>query len=173
MISRRAMLAVAGAWLGVSLNGPALAQRGSRGGVMRAPRPAAGPSRANPIDEFETLPPEEQQKALGRLPAEERQKLQERLRKFNALPPQQQEALKALYNRLHQLPAERQQAVRSAIGKFAEAKPDRQEAMRDALRRLAPLQVKERQGELRSSEFRSGLSKKEQEIVREMSALLP
>ena len=175
MFHRGTTLAVAGLGLSLSLGVPALAQRAGRG--ARIPHAAHGEGGQNqqktPIEEFETLSPDEQQKALNRLPPAQRQKLQERLQRFNALPPEQQQALKTLYNRLHQLPPQRQEAVRKAINKFAQAPADRQQAMRDELRSVAALQPENRQAHLNSPEFRSRFSKKEQDILHDMSALLP
>jgi len=160
----------------LSLDVPALAQRGARGGAARTPRATRSEAGQNqektPIEEFETLPADQQQKALNRLPPAQRQKLQERLERFNALPPQQQQTLKTLYNRLHQLPAQRQEAVRKAINKFSQAPADRQQAMRDELRNVAALAPEQRQTHLNSPEFRSRFTKKEQDILRDMSPLV-
>lgn len=173
MFPRGSILAVAALGLGLWLGSPALAQRGARGSkTPHAPRSDANQEKT-PIEEFETLPPEQQQQALNRLPPAQRQKLQERLQRFNALPPEQQQALKTLYNRLHQLPPQRQEAVRKAINKFSQAPADRQQAMRDELRGVAALPAEERQTHLNSPEFRSRFTKKEQDILRDMSPLLP
>ena len=175
MFPRVSILAVAALGWVLWLDVPALAQRGARG--ARTPHGARSETGQNqektPIEEFETLPPEQQQKALNRLPPAQRQKLQERLQRFNALPPQQQQALKTLYNRLHQLPPPRQEAVRKAINKFSQAPADRQQAMRDELRSVAALPPEERQAHLNGPEFRSRFTKKEQDILRDMSPLLP
>jgi len=175
MFPRSSTLAVAALWLGLSLDVPALAQRGARGAkTPHAARSEAGQNQEKtPIEEFETLPPEQQQQALSRLPPAQRQKLQERLRRFNALPPQQQQALKTLYNRLHQLPPQSQDTVRKAINKFSQAPAGRQQAMRDELRSVAALPSEERQAHLNSPDFRSRFTKKEQDILRDMSPLLP
>ena len=102
-----------------------------------------------------------------------REKLRERLQKFNELPAEQQQALKNLYNRLHQLPPERQEAVRGAVGRFSEQSPQRQRAMREELQNMANLSEQERQARIGSSEFRKKFNRKEQGIVRDMAPLLP
>ena len=165
------------------LSPPALAQRGARGagaqrgGRVQSPSPnhREGKQRESrtPIEEFETLPLAEQQRALNRLPASERHQLEQRLERFNALPPQQQQALRTLYNRLHQLPPQRQQAVRKAVSKLSQQSPERQQAIREELRDIAALPPDERQMRLSSPGFRSQYTKKEQEILRDMLPLLP
>ena len=175
MLSRRDILALAAIGVAVSVPAPARAQRGRGGPVRTAPPRTSHTEKEDktPIEEFETLSPEEQQKALNRLSPSEREKLQERLKRFNALPPEQQQALKTLYNRLHQLPSDRQDAVRGAINKFSEQQPARQEAIRQELRDMAVLTAAERRARLASPEFRAQFNKKEQEILRDMSPLLP
>jgi hypothetical protein len=126
-----------------------------------------------PIDEFERMSPEQQQKALNRLPPGQRQKLQEQLQRFNRLPPEQQQTLRNLYNRLHQLPPNQQESVRKAINRFSEQAPARQQAMRDELRSMAALPEQDRTARMASQEFRDSFSRKEQGIVKDMLPVLP
>ena len=138
-----------------------------------------GPSRPQgrgaktPIEEFETMSPAERRKALDRLPPADRQRLQERLDRFNQLPPERQQALKNLYNRLHQLPPERQNAVRQSINRFSQIAPERQQAIRGELTNMANMSPEERKKHVSTPEFRQNFNKKEQEIVRDMSEVLP
>jgi len=144
--------------------------------ARRPPGARAGgkaPAATTPIDEFERMPPAEQQRALERLSPGQRQKLQERLRRFNQLPPEQQQTLRNLYNRLHQLPASQQQSVRKAINRFSNQVPDRQRAMRDELRSLAALPEQDREARMASQEFRNRFNRREQGIVRDMLPVLP
>ncbi len=159
---------------------PVFAQ-GRRGGGMARPRvenprrgrfPDKG-GRRTPIQEFETMAPEQRRKALDRLPPAERQRLQERLQKFNQLPPDQQRSLTNLYNRLHELPPERQEAVRKSISRLSQQAPERQQAIREELRGMAGLTPEQRQERMSGPDFRKTFSKKEQEIVRDMSEVLP
>ena len=131
------------------------------------------PAARTPIDEFERMPPEQQHRALNRLPPGQRQKLQERLQRFHQLPSAQQATLRNLYNRLHQLPASQQESVRKAIQRFSGQSPDRQQAMRDELRSLAMPQEQARRQRIASPEFRQSFSRREQGIVRDMIPLLP
>jgi hypothetical protein len=145
---------------------PAFAQS-RRGG----PRP--GRSVNTPIDEFMRMSPAERQKALDRLPPEQRRRIQDRLRRFNALPEERQQELKSMYNRLNQLPAPQQQAVRRSLNQFSQQPADRKQAIRQELKSMAPLSAEERQTRLESPKFREEFNDKEQGIVRDMSQLLP
>jgi hypothetical protein len=171
---RSSILALCVLACGMTFVSTARAQ-GRRGAVSRPPgsqRPGRG-SAQTPIEEFETMSPAEQQKALNRLPPEQRQRLQERLQRFNQLPPEQQQALKNLYNRLHQLSPERQNAVRQSINKLSQQPAERQQAIRQDLRSMASMSPQGRKAHMATPEFRGKFNKKEQEIVRDMTEVLP
>lgn len=167
---RRGIMLAFAVW--TALASPLAGARGPRPlGAHHAGRRPAKPVKT-PIDEFERMPPEQQQRALDRLPPGQRQKLQQRIDTFNQLPPEQQQTLRNLYGRLHSLPPDRQNTVRSAINRFSEQPPERQQAMRAELRGLAAMPEPNRQARMTSREFKSQFSGKEQGILRDMSPLL-
>lgn len=159
--------------LALTIHSPGFAQ-GRRGGTNR-PSSHAAPEQApqTPIDEFETMSPEEQQKALDRLPPDQREKVRRQLEQFKALPAEQQRTLRNLYTRLHQLAPERQDSVRRAVARFAQQPSERRQAIRDEFRNLANLGDSERQARMASPEFRAMFNRKEQGIIRDMAPLLP
>ncbi|HTW66979.1 MAG TPA: DUF3106 domain-containing protein [Bryobacteraceae bacterium] len=155
---------------------PAFARPQKGGGRTfgRARPPASASQRAEtPIEEFERMAPEEQQRSLARLPAAQRKRIVQQLQKFNQLPPEQRQALNNLYSRLHQLPPRRQQTVHDAIDRFSKLPMDRQQAIRSQLRALAPLSAEDRAARLANQDFRHSFSRREQGIVRDMLPLLP
>jgi len=180
----RSIAALAALLLGVGLTPSAFAQ-GRRGGMNRLPpRPPARrpekppkaektPAGKTPIDEFQTMSPQDRQKALDRMPPGQRKKLEERLQKFNELPAEQQRTLKTMYNRLHELPPGRQDAVRKSINQFSEQPEERRQVIRQELKGIGELPQQDRAARLKSPEFRSKFSGKEQNIIRDMSELLP
>ena len=154
-----------------------LAAQGRRGmGPSR--RPPARPERAQrgpktPVDEFLRMSPEEQRRALDRLPPDQRERLQKRLEAFKQLPPEQRSVLNDQYHRLSELPPERQEVVRNAFKRFGNQPPERQQALRQELRQLSGLSPDERQARLQSPEFQSNFNHHEQQIIKDMSNLLP
>ena len=162
----------------VSLLAPApLAAQGRRGMGMGR-RPPARPERAQkgpktPVDEFLRMSPEEQQRALDRLPPDQRERLQKRLEAFKQLPPEQRSNLGEQYRRLSELPPERQEVVRNAFKRFGNQPPERRQAMRQELRQLSDLSPEERQARLDGPEFRGKFNQHEQQIIKDMSHLLP
>jgi len=171
-----AYVAAAALLLGLSFAPSAFAQP-RRGGGMNRPKPPRPekPQKAEktPIDEFQTMSPQERQRALDRMPPAQRKKLEERLQKFNELPAEQQRTLKNMYNRLNELPPGRQDAVRKSMNQFSEQPFERRNAMRQELKSIGELPEQDRAARLASPEFRSKFSPKEQDIVRDMSELLP
>lgn len=139
----------------------------------RSARSGAATPAVTPIDEFERMSPDQQRRALQRLPPGQRQKLQQRLQRFNQLPAEQQRTLRNLYNRLHQLPSEQQASVRKAINRLSEQAPARQQVMRDELRSMAALPRQDREAWVKSPEFRHRFSRREQGIIYEMTPMLP
>jgi hypothetical protein len=175
----RSIVALAGLLLCLGLAPWSFAQ-GRRGGMNQPPARSPGarqeksPKAAKtPIDEFQTMSPQDRQKALDRMPPAQRQKLEERLQKFNQLPPEQQRTLKGMYNRLHELPLGRQDAVRKSVNRFSEQPPERRDAIRHELKSIGELPQQDRTARMASPEFRSKFNHKEQDIIRDMSELLP
>jgi len=162
--------------LGLGL-APSAGAQPRRGGMMRPPKPPRQekPAKAakTPIDEFQTMSPQDRQKALDRMPPAKRKKFEERLQKFNELPAEQQQTLKTMYNRLHELPPGRQDAVRKSMNQFSEQPVERRHAIRQELRGISGLPEQDRAARMASPEFRSKFSPKEQDIIRDMSELLP
>ena len=149
----------------------ALGAQGHRGGGGSSRHPQE--QEKTPVDEFERMSPEQQEKALAKLPPERRKKVEAQLAKLRSLPPEQRAALRQTYNRLSEFPPERQQQLRKALQKFGSQPADRQEAIRQELRQLSGLSAEDRAVRLKSPEFRSTFNHGEQQIVRDMADLLP
>jgi Protein of unknown function (DUF3106) len=170
----RATLSIALAVILGCAAGIASAAQGHRaagGAVRHSPEPKE--PEKTPIDEFERMTPEQQQKALDKLPPERRKKVEAQLAHLRSLPPEQRAMLRQTYNRLNELPPDRQQALRKAFQKFSNQPPGRQQAIREELRLLGDLSSEERLTRFKSPEFRAGFSRGEQQIVRDMADLLP
>jgi phage-related protein len=163
--------------MGASLVSAAQGHRGGGapggGGNVSVHRPSAPAPEKTPIDEFERMPPEQQQKALAKLPPARRKKVEEQLAHLRSLPPEQRAMLRQTYSRLSELPPDRQQAVRKAFQKFGNQPGDRQQVIRSELKQLGELPADQRAARFTSPEFRKSYSRGEQQIIRDMSDLLP
>lgn len=165
------LIAVVTVILGV---GPdfALGAQGHRGGGAGSSRRSQEQDKT-PVDEFERMTPEQQQKALAKLPPERRKKVEAQLAHLRSLPPEQRAALRQTYNRLSEFPPERQQELRNALQKFGRQPADRQQAIRQELKQLSGLGAEDREARMKSPEFRQSFNHNEQQIVRDMADLLP
>jgi hypothetical protein len=114
--------------------------------------PARGPNRANanpgkqnPVEQlerFEQMPPEEREKALSKLPAARRARVEKQLANLDKLPPEQRERRIARLKALQSLPPERRQAVQQEIEDLRALSP-RLRAARlsgDELKTFSPLE---------------------------------
>jgi Protein of unknown function (DUF3106) len=87
------------------------------------------PLPAPAVQRFLQMSPEDQERALSRLPPERRQQMEQRLNRLQQLPPEQRQQLQDLYPAFTSLRPERRQAVRQEI---------------ELLRRLRPAERKDR-----------------------------
>jgi len=155
---------------------PSLSAQGRRVGMGKHSPPRAqksGKAAKTPLEQFERMSPEEQKKALAKLPPERRQRMEERLQGLRNLPPDQRSNLMAQYGRFSELSPERQQAVRNAWKQFGSQTPERQQAMREELRHLGDIPAAERLARLNSPDARGKFSPQEQRMIRDMSDALP
>lgn len=147
--------------IAASLADPAWAQRGGRG---RGRHEASAP-----LEEFQSMSPDEREKAMAGLPPERRKKLQDQLKVYDQLTPAQKSQL----NWFRHLSPDRQEAFRKVYKKFIKEPPERQQIMRDEIGRLSALPRQERQERLAGPEVRSRFNKNEQQILGQMSEALP
>src|SRR5215472_13386881 len=66
--------------------------------------PAAGKNRRTILDRWNRMSPEEQQKALAKLPPDRRKKFQEQLDQYKSLTPEQRRDMRARLQMFNQLP---------------------------------------------------------------------
>ncbi len=127
---------------------------------------AAGP---RPIEEFMRMSPADREKALQKLPPERQEKIRQQLQRYDQMPPER----KAQLQRLWQLPPDKQQKVRSSMRDFSELPQDRRRTMRQQLQSLGTMSAEERGDYLKSPEFKQQYTPDEQEIMKNMSEILP
>jgi hypothetical protein len=154
-------------------SGISLVAQGHHGGASSGAIHRGQDLDKTPIDDFERMSPEQQQKALAKLPPERRKKVQEQLARLRNLPPEQRAALRQTYQRLSEFPPDRQQQLRKSLQKFGSQPSQRQQAMREELRHLSEQSPEERANRLNSPEFRHAFNRSEQQVVRDMSDLFP
>jgi predicted Fe-S protein YdhL (DUF1289 family) len=130
------------------------------------------PNRLRPgtaLDRWNSMSPEQRERALQKLPPERQQQIRRRLERFNSLPKEEQDRLRSRYERFSSLPPDRQQTVRRQIRNWSQLPDERRPVVSrefDQLRRLTP---EERQARIQSDEFRARFSPHEQRILSDLS----
>jgi phage-related protein len=168
----------------VLMLGPGLAQDGSRaetapGGGRREGRMGwrdgrgRGMRGVERLEELNKMSPEEREKALANLSPERRKLIEARLERLQSLSPQQRQRLLRRLENFRQLPPERQESARRLFREFRDLPPERRRAVRVEMQSVRTLSEADRRSRMTSSEFRSRFSPAEQQMIRELSPLIP
>lgn len=115
------------------------------------------------------MPPGDREKALAKLPPDRQEKIRQQLQRYDQMPPER----KAQLQRLWQLPQDKQQKVRQSMRAFGDQAQERRQAMRGQLQQLQTMSGEQRKKYFKSPEFKAQYSHDEQEIMKNMSEILP
>lgn len=115
------------------------------------------------------MSPGNREKALLKLPPDRQEKIRQQLQRYDQLSPER----KAQLQRLWQLPPDKQQKVRQSVREFADQPQERRQAIRGQLQQLQIMSGEERKKYFKSHEFKTQYSHDEQEIMKNMSEILP
>jgi TolA-binding protein len=142
----------------------------------RGPGPKAGAKqgakmarRAAELDRFERMSPEQRQKALDRLPAERRQRVEQGLERYRAMNPENRERLR----NFERMPEQRREAVRQNFRRMQELPENRRPLVRRELQQLRRMSDEERNARMQSEGFRKRFDANEQGLIRDTVANLP
>jgi len=125
--------------------------------------------RAQMIDRFSEMSPEERERVLGKLPPERRKRIEDNLREYQSLSPDQKERLQ----QFHELPPEKQQAARRVFRDLNGLSTDRRQDVRRELVKLRRMTPEDREARFKSEEFRGRFNSDERDILQKMSGLFP
>lgn len=160
------LLGLAGSLLGQRTMGHAPPKAAASGA------PPAGKNRRTVIDRWNRMSPDEQQKALAKLPPDRRKKLEEQLNQYKNLTPEQRRDMRARLQMFNQLPPEKQSQARRVWGQYGKLPQDRQPLLRNEFENLRTMPEAERNARINSDEFRNKYTANEQGILRDFSGLL-
>ena len=148
----------------VLLSGAAFGQP-RRPGVRGGPPPPNGM-----IERLSRMTPEQRERALGRLPADRREKVERRLERFNALTPDEKQRLREDYQAFQKLPPEKQDAIRRSFRQFNDLPEDRRRPVRRELMYLRRLNADELAARFASDVFRSRFNETERQLLQDLAA---
>jgi len=115
------------------------------------------------------MTPADREKEIQKLPPDRQEKVRQQLQRYDQLPAER----KALLQRLWDLPQGRRQQVRQSMQDFQTQPPERKRVMWQQLQKVHEMEPGEREVYFDSPEFKSQYSKDEQEIMKNMSEILP
>jgi hypothetical protein len=150
--------------------------------VAGQPRPeneAAAIARAqnHPADRalqrFSRMTPEERKRWLATLPPKRRQQILQKFQRFQTLPPGDRDRIATRLERLHSLPPQKQIEVRRSLRQLQTLPDDRKIAIRRELRRMGAMPDEARLARMDSAEFRHLYSPAEQQMMKNLSEMLP
>ena len=108
-----------------------------------------------------------------RLPARQRQQIEQRLRRFDQMEPAQREKALERYRLFDRLPRDKQLEARTIYQKWRQLPQGRRSVLLDEYDGLRESGPDARRDRLDSKEFSDAYSDKEQQILRDLSGLLP
>lgn len=112
-------------------------------------------------------------KALAGLPAERRERIEQRLQNFDSLPPAQKTRVVLGLGKLENLPPQRQNQVRKSMRDFQDLPEDRKTVVSQEMERMKPMSDEDRRAHMNGEEFRNRYSPAEQQMMSNMSTVLP
>ena len=115
------------------------------------------------------MPPAERERALAQLPPDRQEKVRQQLQRYDQMPPER----KAQLQRLWDLPADKQQKVRQSMRELGQQPVERRRAMWQQLQHMNQMTHDERKHYFKSEDFKGQFTKPEQEIMKNMSEILP
>jgi hypothetical protein len=130
------------------------------------PAPARG-TRPTILDRLEQMSPAERRRALAKLPPVRRQRLQERLARYERLSPKERNQLRQQLRRFRELPPDKQAAIRD----FRNLPPVRRRALRQEANGLNRLSDAGRQERMSSAAFHAHYSPEEERMILGLMAL--
>ncbi len=155
---------------------PIAFSQGRKGGAGAGPgarRPAAARPMPPAFERLSKMSPEQRQRVLEKLPPERKKQVEQRLEQYNKLSPEERERLREQYDVFRSLPPERQDAARRAFHRFNNLPDDRRPVVRQEFQKLRALPDDERRARMNSDEFRNKYSRNEQQLLADMTELLP
>jgi hypothetical protein len=138
--------------------------------------PGHHPHAGDWLRRLQSLPPEEQERALvsdpffQSLPPEHQEKLRRRLNRFNSLPPEERQRILDRMAKFDEMSPERRRLWMSLQRRLRSLPGDRRAAVRQAFRSLMQLPPDQRPKALQAERIKQGLNPVEQDLLNEMVA---
>lgn len=122
-----------------------------------------------PIEKLRAMSPADRQKALKNMPADRREKFEQRLAQYDSMSAGQRKSVE----RFQKLPPTQQAEVRKVYKRFNQIPAERQQTLRKEMRHIAPMNVDERKKYFESDQFRGKYNDDEQRMLHQLADSFP
>lgn len=139
------------------------------GGVLRRPPNEKQVKRLAEFERLDRMSPEQRRKALDRLPAERRQRIEEGLAQYRSMNPENRERLR----NFQKLPEEQRDSIRQNFRRMQELPQERRVLVRRELQQLRSLTPEERETRFQSEGFKKRFDANEQSLIRDTIVNIP
>ncbi len=143
---------------------------------------AGGGPRHHPFprwfDDLANMSPEDREHALQdnprfqKLPPERQEEIRKRLQHYSEIPPERRAQMRERWDVMESLTPEGRQKIREVFPRWRGLEPERRKAVGDEFRALRGMTAAERERRLASPEFQKTFSPEEQQVLKDLSALL-
>ena len=121
------------------------------------------------VERLRAMNPADRQKALRNMPAERREKLEQRLAQYDNMSAGQRKSVE----RFQKLPPAQQAQVRKVYQRFNQIPVERQQTLKKEMRRIAPMNIDERKKYFESDQFRGKYNDDEKRMLHELADSFP
>ena len=135
---------------------------------LRLPNPLA-----NPVQRLIAMPPEQRERVLEKLPAQQQARMRQALEKFDRRPEAEKARWLQIFQRFSSLPPERQQILTRQIAAFNALPEERRAPLATEFVRLSRLSEGEREAKLASEEYKTRFSAAELQMLSDISRDFP
>ena len=127
---------------------------------------------ASPAARLYRMSPEERDRALEKLPAQQQEQIRKQLAYFDSIPKDQQQIMLSRTERFAALPPEKKQAFMRQMRTLNQLPQERRQMVGAALRRLQTMPDAQREVVLNSPAFQTRFTPEEQNMIRDLSEVL-
>jgi hypothetical protein len=143
-----------------------------KGGLKGGGAPRLG-TPGNPVERLMAMPPEQRERVLEKLPANQQANLRQRLDRFDKLPPNEKARLNQMWTTYNNLPAEKKEIVSRQMNAFNALPEERRQALAPVLQRLRRMPEEQRQVVLNREQFKNRFSASEWQMLSDISQNFP
>jgi hypothetical protein len=148
-------------------------KNGGPGGRQSPEGPRLPNPLANPVLRMMSMPPEQRERILEKLPPQRQAQLRQSFDEFDKLPAAEKERRLQLLQTFNSIPPEKQQILAKQLPAFNSLPKERRTVLAKEIGQLSRMTDNERQAQLNSEDFKSRFSPTELQMLSDISQNYP